>query len=118
MEADFRTTPAGPRKGSGWLQALEVVNDRLDSLEKRQRLHAQTIAHMEEDGGSLVAKLVATMNCTIQETSERFYIVHARLNEGNDNWKQKFAEVDAKLTELEHLMAHRDSRLEVVHGMI
>ena len=87
METDFRTTAAGPREGSDWLQALETVNDRLDTLERHQRLHAQTIAHMEEYCSALLAKFKATMKRTVQETSERFDVVHARLNEGNHKWK-------------------------------
>ena len=55
---------------------------------------------MEEDRGNLLAKFEATMKRTIQEASERFDIVHARLSEGNQNWKQKSTEVDANLTEL------------------
>ena len=85
MEANFRTTPAGPQEGSDRSQALETVNDRLDSLERHQRLHAQTIAH-GKSRGHLLAKFEATMKRTRQETSERFAIVQARLNEGTENW--------------------------------
>ena len=118
METDFRTTPAGPQEGSDWLQALETVNDRLDTLERHQRLHAQTIAHMEEDRSALLAKFEATMRRQVEETSTRFDAVHARMNEGNQNWKTKFTEVDAKFTELENTIAHRDSRIELMQGMI
>ena len=105
METDFQTTPAGPREGSDWLQTLEAVNDRLNSIERHHRLHAQTIAHMEEDRGNLLAKIEAAIRRTTQETSQRFDIVHARLNEGNKNRKQTFTQVDAEFTELEQLMA-------------
>ena len=73
---------------------------------------------MKEDRGNLLVTFEATTNRTIQETSERVDIVHARRNEGNENWKRKFTEVDAKFAELEQFMAHRNSRLEMVQGMV
>ena len=56
------------------------------------------------------------MKRTVQETSERFDNVHARLNEGNENWKNKPTAVDAKVTEIEQLVARRESRIDMIHG--
>ena len=44
-----RDEPAGPEEEATWLQALENVNDRLDTLERTGRLHAQTLAHTDEE---------------------------------------------------------------------
>ena len=76
------------------------------------------IAHMEEDRNVLRAKFEATMQRTVKETPDRFDSVHARLNEGNQNRRNKFVEVAAKVTEIEKRKAHRDPRTEMIQGMV
>ena len=39
---------AGPMERDEWLTALSELSDRLESIERMQRLHAQSIAHTED----------------------------------------------------------------------
>ena len=60
METDFsnvRTQPARPQEAMNFTTALEAANDRLDGVDRIQRLHAQSFAHMGEDWKASVPKI-------------------------------------------------------------
>ena len=118
METDFRTQPAGPQERADWLEALESNNNRLESMERLQRMQGQTIAHMEEQRQVLQARMESAAVSHSKDVRDRFDNIHARLNEGNENWKMKFIEYDAKFAELEQIIALRDSRLELLTGSV
>ena len=118
MEQDFRTQPAGPQERADWLEALESTENRLESMERLQRMQGQTIAHMEEQRQVLQARMESAAVSHSKEVRDRFDNVHARLNEGNENWKMKFIEYDGKFAELEQIIAIRDSRLELLTGLV
>ena len=58
----IRMTAAGPQEQQDWLHALAIVCDRLDTVERVQRLHAQSIAHGDEVTTSVGRKLRETIN--------------------------------------------------------
>ena len=118
METDFRTQPAGPQERADWLEALESNNNRLESMERLQRMQGQTIAHMEEQRQVLQARMESAAVSHSKDVRDRFDNIHARLNEGSENWKMKFIEYDAKFAELEQIIALRDSRLELLTGLV
>ena len=118
MEQDFRTQPAGPQERDDWLEALESTGNRLESMGRLQRMQGQTIAHMEEQRQVLQARMESAAVSHSKEVRDRFDNVHARLNEGNENWKMKFIEYDGKFAELEQIIAIRDSRLELLTGLV
>ena len=43
-----RTRPVGPEEEHAWMQALKATNDRIDTLERLQRMSAQTTNHFDE----------------------------------------------------------------------
>ena len=116
MKADV-AEPAAAQEGSDCLWALEAVTDRLDALQRHQLLDAQTTSHMEEHCSAPIAKFEGTMQRTIKERSSKCCRVHARQNKGHQDWKANFTEYDAKSTELEQVLAHRNSRIEMLQGM-
>ena len=48
LETNFRAQPAGPQERADWLGALESTDNRLESMERLQRMQGQTIVHLEE----------------------------------------------------------------------
>ena len=62
----IRTNPAGPQEQMDWLQALEVVHDRLDTIDRLQRLQAQSMATMAEDN----VKETARLNQTVEDIGQ------------------------------------------------
>ena len=48
---------AGPMERDKWPAALPELSDRLDSIERLQRLHAQSIVHIEEQTRQVYGKV-------------------------------------------------------------
>ena len=51
-----RSNPMGPQEHMDWMAALEVVVDRIGTLERHTRLDAQSIAHEHEAVGVVSAR--------------------------------------------------------------
>ena len=51
-----------PQEHMDWMSALEVVVDRIDTLERHPRLHAQKIDHEHQAIGTVSARLAANSN--------------------------------------------------------
>ena len=56
----IRLNPVEPQEHMDWMSVLEVVVDRIDTLERHTRLHAQRISHNHEGMNSVATKLSAT----------------------------------------------------------
>ena len=63
----FRANPIGPMEGEVWLSALQIMHDRLDSLERYSRMHAASIVHTDEDN-----KLTRTAFRAMHEDFEQY----------------------------------------------
>ena len=56
----IRSIRVGPQEHMDWMSALEVVVDRIDTLERHTRLHAQSIAQQHEAVGVVSSRMSAT----------------------------------------------------------
>ena len=59
--ASVRSLPSGPPEEQDWMQALENVTDCLDSVERKQRMTAQTLNHFHEELGNGAGRLRETV---------------------------------------------------------
>jgi hypothetical protein len=85
-----------------WLQALNEFNDRLESLERYQRLHAQSIAHLDEGQVQSVRKLSGIHDVALTQ-------INSRLEMANATIITKFAQIDQHMNDNAQQFAERDA---------
>ena len=112
---DLRTHPSGPQETVDWLQALEAFENRMASCERYARMHAQTLAAMEEQNQ---AHRKATRETNTDIANYKSYVegMFQKINAVYEQQKIKLAEHDNAIqigiNDMLNLLSEKVARLE------
>ena len=98
---------ADPMEHDEWLTALSDLSDRLESIERMQRLHAQSIAHIEEQSKQMYGHRKEAVKLNDEARVIDYTDINARVQIADDKMG-KFRELDESLTEIAKQLAERD----------
>ena len=118
---DLRAHPTGPQKTVDWLQALEDYETRLATAERLIRMHAQTIAAMEEMNGKHRA---ATKNCNDDIVQYKNYVENKfkQVAEAFEAQRLKTSEIDNAIqigiNETLNILTEKCRILDVAHSSL
>ena len=73
-----RTTPIGPQEAMEWTEALQLCNDRIDTLERADRMFAQTIAVVDKENNATRSR-VSDIHADIEQYKLFISGVHSNM---------------------------------------
>ena len=95
-----------------WLTALSELSDRLGSTERMQRLHAQSIAHIEKQSKQMYGHVKEAVKLSDEARVVDYNNINARVQIADDRIVGKFRELDESLTEIAKQFAERGMATE------
>ena len=113
-----RASPAGEQEGMDWLQALETVQDRVETLERLTRLHAQSIAHQDQEHKKMHGKVSEFYNDF--EAYKKFVTdTHKHIDlYVTENFNTVRASIDAVVTVTTPIMEDHGRRMEALESQM
>ena len=103
---------AAPMERDEWLTALSELSDRLESIERMQRVHAQSIAHIKDRSRQMYGHVKETVKLNDEARVVDYNNINARVQIANDRIVGKFRELDDSLNDVAKQLARRDSATE------
>ena len=103
---------AGPMERDEWLTALSDPSDRLQCIERMQRLHAQSIAHIEGQSKQMYGHVKEAVKLNDEARVIDYTNINARVQIADDQIVGKIRELDQSLNEIARQLAERDTATE------